>query len=183
MMSTSHGSFIWYDLMSTDAKAAEAFYRGVVGWRMQDAGLSGERGAVDRAGLHSHDIRHGLAIAGIGLGQIIGPRPRGQRFEAAALGPVDIIHPRLHGAVGVQGYAQRHFRGGLPGGRLQQRQLHVARPPAHRLVERGRRIDGRAIDVGDDLARLQKRSGGGDRMSKKNRTVQNGPEEVGTRAK
>jgi predicted enzyme related to lactoylglutathione lyase len=39
MMSNSHGSFVWYDLMSTDAKAAEAFYRGVMGWRAQDAGM------------------------------------------------------------------------------------------------------------------------------------------------
>jgi uncharacterized protein len=38
-MSSSNGNFVWYDLMSTDAKAAEAFYRGVVGWRMQDAGM------------------------------------------------------------------------------------------------------------------------------------------------
>lgn len=38
-MASSNGNFVWYDLMSTDAKAAAAFYRGVVGWRMQDAGL------------------------------------------------------------------------------------------------------------------------------------------------
>ena len=38
-MASSNGNFVWYDLMSTDAKAAEAFYRGVVGWRMQDAGM------------------------------------------------------------------------------------------------------------------------------------------------
>src|SRR5260370_38980435 len=38
-MSNSHGNFVWYDLMSTDAKAAEAFYCGVIGWRAQDAGV------------------------------------------------------------------------------------------------------------------------------------------------
>jgi len=27
-MASSNGNFVWYDLMSTDAKAAEAFYRG-----------------------------------------------------------------------------------------------------------------------------------------------------------
>ena len=26
-------SFIWYELMTTDPKAAEAFYASVVGWR------------------------------------------------------------------------------------------------------------------------------------------------------
>jgi predicted enzyme related to lactoylglutathione lyase len=33
-------NFVWYDLMTTDAKAAEAFYSKVVGWRTQDAGMS-----------------------------------------------------------------------------------------------------------------------------------------------
>jgi uncharacterized protein len=40
-MSSLHGTFIWYDLMTTDPKAAEAFYRGVLGWRAQDAGVPG----------------------------------------------------------------------------------------------------------------------------------------------
>jgi uncharacterized protein len=30
-------NFVWYELMTTDAKAAEAFYRNVVGWSTQDA--------------------------------------------------------------------------------------------------------------------------------------------------
>jgi predicted enzyme related to lactoylglutathione lyase len=30
-------TFVWYELMTTDAKAAETFYRQVVGWRTQDA--------------------------------------------------------------------------------------------------------------------------------------------------
>jgi predicted enzyme related to lactoylglutathione lyase len=38
-MSSLHGTFIWYDLMTTDPKAAEAFYRGVLGWRAQDSGV------------------------------------------------------------------------------------------------------------------------------------------------
>ena len=40
-MSSLKGTFIWYDLMTTDAKAAETFYRGVLGWRTQDAGTPG----------------------------------------------------------------------------------------------------------------------------------------------
>jgi predicted enzyme related to lactoylglutathione lyase len=40
-MSSLHGTFIWYDLMTTDTKAAEAFYRGVLGWRTQDSGVPG----------------------------------------------------------------------------------------------------------------------------------------------
>ena len=31
--------FVWYDLMTTDLKAAVAFYEGVVGWKSADAGM------------------------------------------------------------------------------------------------------------------------------------------------
>jgi hypothetical protein len=39
-MPNSPNNFVWYDLMTTDTKAAEAFYSSVVGWRAQDAGMS-----------------------------------------------------------------------------------------------------------------------------------------------
>jgi uncharacterized protein len=39
-MSDSHGKFVWYELMTTDTKAAETFYRGVVGWGAQDSGMT-----------------------------------------------------------------------------------------------------------------------------------------------
>jgi uncharacterized protein len=39
MMSTAHGSFVWYDLMTTDTAAAQTFYRNVLGWSAQDAGM------------------------------------------------------------------------------------------------------------------------------------------------
>jgi predicted enzyme related to lactoylglutathione lyase len=42
-MSNSQRSFVWHELMTTDADAAEAFYREVVGWRTQDAGMPGMR--------------------------------------------------------------------------------------------------------------------------------------------
>jgi predicted enzyme related to lactoylglutathione lyase len=35
-MAASEGSFIWYELMSTDIGAAKVFYRNVVGWNTQD---------------------------------------------------------------------------------------------------------------------------------------------------
>jgi uncharacterized protein len=38
-MSSTHGKFVWYELMTTDTKAAETFYRGVVGWGAQDSGM------------------------------------------------------------------------------------------------------------------------------------------------
>ncbi len=38
-MSNSHGKFVWYELMTTDPTAAEAFYRDVLGWGARDAGM------------------------------------------------------------------------------------------------------------------------------------------------
>ncbi|UGY11109.1 VOC family protein [Phyllobacterium pellucidum] len=35
---TTPGNFIWYELMTTDAEAAEAFYGDVVGWDPKDSG-------------------------------------------------------------------------------------------------------------------------------------------------
>ena len=36
----NHGKFVWYDLMTTDVKGAEAFYRSVVGWEIRDSGMT-----------------------------------------------------------------------------------------------------------------------------------------------
>jgi len=40
-MSISSCSFVWYELMTTDARVAEDFYRHVVGWSARDAGMPG----------------------------------------------------------------------------------------------------------------------------------------------
>lgn len=40
-MSTLHGSFLWHDAMTTDPRAAESFYRSVMGWQARDAGVPG----------------------------------------------------------------------------------------------------------------------------------------------
>jgi predicted enzyme related to lactoylglutathione lyase len=40
-MSDYAGRFIWYELMTTDAKAAGAFYTAVVGWTAADSGMPG----------------------------------------------------------------------------------------------------------------------------------------------
>jgi uncharacterized protein len=40
-MSNYHGKFVWYELMTSDAKAAEDFYKKVIGWSAQDAGMPG----------------------------------------------------------------------------------------------------------------------------------------------
>ena len=56
-MSTNRGRFVWHELMTTDAEAAEAFYTHVVGWQAADAGMPDMRytllsaGSVQVAGL------------------------------------------------------------------------------------------------------------------------------------
>jgi predicted enzyme related to lactoylglutathione lyase len=36
-----HGSFFWYDVMTANTKAAQEFYREVIGWDTQDSGVPG----------------------------------------------------------------------------------------------------------------------------------------------
>jgi len=40
-MPNSHGKFVWYELMTSDQSAAEAFYKEVVGWGSRDSGVPG----------------------------------------------------------------------------------------------------------------------------------------------
>src|SRR4051794_2067396 len=40
-MSTSHGRFVWHELMTTNTGAAKAFYGDVVGWGTQDVPMPG----------------------------------------------------------------------------------------------------------------------------------------------
>jgi predicted enzyme related to lactoylglutathione lyase len=40
-MTNPHGSFIWYELLTTDAEAASAFYGDVIGWDSRSAGMPG----------------------------------------------------------------------------------------------------------------------------------------------
>lgn len=46
----SHGTFVWYELATTDAEAAVDFYRKVVGWNAQDSGMPGVRYTLVSAG-------------------------------------------------------------------------------------------------------------------------------------
>jgi predicted enzyme related to lactoylglutathione lyase len=40
-MVASNGSFVWYELMTTDVEGAKAFYSNVLGWGARDASMSG----------------------------------------------------------------------------------------------------------------------------------------------
>ena len=39
-MSEFNGKFVWYDLMTTDAKSAAEFYSKVIGWQASDSGMT-----------------------------------------------------------------------------------------------------------------------------------------------
>lgn len=45
--------FVWYELMTSDAVAAQAFYAQVVGWSTQDAGMPGMSYTLLQAGGHA----------------------------------------------------------------------------------------------------------------------------------
>jgi uncharacterized protein len=49
-MTDTKPKFIWYELLTGDQEAAEAFYRAVVGWNMADAGQEGMRYTILSAG-------------------------------------------------------------------------------------------------------------------------------------
>jgi len=49
-MGDINGKFVWYELMTTDQEAAEAFYRAVVGWKTADAGQPDMRYTILSAG-------------------------------------------------------------------------------------------------------------------------------------
>jgi len=39
-MSPTFGTFVWFELLTTDGPAAQAFYRSVIGWEFTDSGMS-----------------------------------------------------------------------------------------------------------------------------------------------
>jgi predicted enzyme related to lactoylglutathione lyase len=49
-MADAMGQFVWYELMTTDADAAEEFYRSVIGWGVQDASRPEFRYTIFTAG-------------------------------------------------------------------------------------------------------------------------------------
>ena len=49
-MVNSHGHFVWYELMTTDAEAAKVFYAEVMGWRPRDVSLPGTSFTLFAAG-------------------------------------------------------------------------------------------------------------------------------------
>jgi predicted enzyme related to lactoylglutathione lyase len=49
-MSATPSKFVWYDVMTTDMKVAEAFYRKAIGWETKDSGMPGHAYTLLSAG-------------------------------------------------------------------------------------------------------------------------------------
>ena len=49
-MSSNQGKFVWYELMTGDTDAAEAFYKSVVGWTAKDTSIPGMKYTTFSAG-------------------------------------------------------------------------------------------------------------------------------------
>ena len=58
-MSLSPGNFAWYELLTSDPPAAEAFYTAVLGWRAADAGMPGMAYTL----MHVGDVPHAGLMA------------------------------------------------------------------------------------------------------------------------
>ena len=71
-MPQMQGKFVWYDLMTTDMKAAEAFYHTVVGWDAADSGLT------DRS----------YSILSMGRTMVAGLMPVPEEAAAKGMGPM-----------------------------------------------------------------------------------------------
>ena len=49
-MAAGDGKFVWYELVTSDVEAAQAFYGRVVGWTLEDAGAPGMRYLIAKVG-------------------------------------------------------------------------------------------------------------------------------------
>ncbi len=71
-MASTRGKFVWYELMTSDTAAAEAFYKKAIGWEAQDSGMPGMSYTVVSAG-------------GVGMGGIM-ELPEEARAQGATPG-------------------------------------------------------------------------------------------------
>ena len=76
-MSESHGKFVWYDAMTTDAHAAAAFYKDVIGWDVKDSGMP------DRTYLL-------LSVGGVGIGGLMPIPPEAHGARPAWMGYIAV---------------------------------------------------------------------------------------------
>jgi predicted enzyme related to lactoylglutathione lyase len=104
-MSKNHGQFCWYDLMTSDTKAAESFYGGVLGWEAKAAGVGDPS----------------YSLLSIGPGMVGGLMPIPENLRAAGARPrwsgyiwvddVDAYAVRVKAAGGAVHHAPEDIQG------------------------------------------------------------------------
>ncbi len=104
-MTDAPSNFVWYELMTTDGKAAEAFYRAVVGWSAQDAGVPGMSYTMLSAG----ETRVGGLMALPPKATAAGARPGWNGY--VAVGDVDAYAARVTRAGGAIHHAPEDIPG------------------------------------------------------------------------
>ena len=87
------GGFVWYELMTSDVEAAQAFYGKVVGWTMADSGMPGMRYTIATVGK-----RPVAGLMGFPPDRGTGPV---MWFGYIAVADVDAMAERVRGAGGA----------------------------------------------------------------------------------
>ena len=137
-MGNPRGDFIWYELLTSNADAAQRFYGELVGWTVSDSG---------QPGMDYRILDAGDGAAG-GMMQINDQMPGVKPIWLGYVGVPDVDAAVEADAAGMQhhagGYAQggdfRQHEGGLPGGCGA-----VGLDQAHR---RGARLARKQLDAG-----------------------------------
>jgi len=94
-MSTTQGKFVWYDLMTSDSKAAESFYRSVIGWDAKDSGMADRSYTLFSAG----PMMVGGMMPMLEEARAIGARPAWNGY--VLIDDVDIYAERVKAAGGA----------------------------------------------------------------------------------
>ena len=95
-MSDHHGKFVWYELMTSNIKAAAGFYTGVIGWTAKDSNIPGMDYTMFNAGEAGVGgmMTIQLLTGGVGYG-VLTPAPGGLIAAAAAWGIVTLASPAV----------------------------------------------------------------------------------------
>ena len=119
-MPAPRGKFVWYDVMTSDSKAAESFYRSVIGWDAKDSGMP----------------NGGYTLLSVGSTMVGGLMPIPPEACAHGAKPcwtgyigvddVDAVHARAEGA----GY---HPATGPTDASWGERYFHIRDPDGHEL--------------------------------------------------
>ena len=121
-MTTIPSKFVWYDVMTSDTKAAGSFYESVMGWDTRDSGMADRSYTIFSMG----PARVGGLMPIPEEARAMGARPGWMGY--VGVDDVDACAARLKAAGGAVHRATRGHSGGRPflrGGRPGRRGIHT----------------------------------------------------------